>query len=317
MPHDDLHRHGPLDALTGHTRTSISLRALGLAVLLTLGFAGVEFFAALMSGSIALMADAGHMVTDATSLFLALVAQIIALRPPSDKSSYGHGRIEALAAFVNSVAMLGIVAWISIEAIQRFSAPREIAGQMVMIVAAIGLGINVLVAWVLSKDQDSLNTKAALIHVLGDLLGSVAALASGLVIYLTGWTPIDPLLSLFVCVLILRSTLNLLKTSAGILLEHVPESVDFRRVADDLKAMPGICAVHNLHIWEISPGHIALTAHLEISEIGQWATTLQRIQDMLRRDHGIDHATVQPEPTSLQTPAQTHSPQTDQDLAKP
>lgn len=317
MPHDDLHRHGPLDALTGHTRTSISLRALGLAVLLTLGFAGVEFFAALMSGSIALMADAGHMVTDATSLFLALVAQIVALRPPSDKSSYGHGRIEALAAFVNSVAMLGIVAWISIEAIQRFSAPREIAGQMVMIVAAIGLGINVLVAWVLSKDQDSLNTKAALIHVLGDLLGSVAALASGLVIYLTGWTPIDPLLSLFVCVLILRSTLNLLKTSAGILLEHVPESVDFRRVADDLKAMPGICAVHNLHIWEISPGHIALTAHLEISEIGQWATTLQRIQDMLRRDHGIDHATVQPEPTSLQTPAQTHSPQADQDLAKP
>ncbi len=317
MPHDDLHRHGPLDALTGHTRTSISLRALGLAVLLTLGFAGVEFFAALMSGSIALMADAGHMVTDATSLFLALVAQIIALRPPSDKSSYGHGRIEALAAFVNSVAMLGIVAWISIEAIQRFSAPREITGQMVMIVAAIGLGINVLVAWVLSKDQDSLNTKAALIHVLGDLLGSVAALASGLVIYLTGWTPIDPLLSLFVCVLILRSTLNLLKTSAGILLEHVPESVDFRRVADDLKAMPGICAVHNLHIWEISPGHIALTAHLEISEIGQWATTLQRIQDMLRRDHGIDHATVQPEPTSLQTPAQTHSPQADQDLAKP
>jgi cobalt-zinc-cadmium efflux system protein len=317
MPHDDLHRHGPLDALTGHTRTSISLRALGLAVLLTLGFAGVEFFAALMSGSIALMADAGHMVTDATSLFLALVAQIVALRPPSDKSSYGHGRIEALAAFVNSVAMLGIVAWISIEAIQRFSAPREITGQMVMIVAAIGLGINVLVAWVLSKDQDSLNTKAALIHVLGDLLGSVAALASGLVIYLTGWTPIDPLLSLFVCVLILRSTLNLLKTSAGILLEHVPESVDFRRVADDLKAMPGICAVHNLHIWEISPGHIALTAHLEISEIGQWATTLQRIQDMLRRDHGIDHATVQPEPTSLQTPAQTHSPQADQDLAKP
>lgn len=317
MSHDDLHRHGPHDALTGHTRTSISLRALGFAVLLTLGFAAVEFFAALMSGSIALMADAGHMVTDATSLFLALVAQIIALRPPSEKSSYGHGRIEALAAFVNSLAMLGIVAWISIEAIQRFSAPREIAGQMVMIVAAIGLGVNVLVAWVLSKDQESLNTKAALIHVLGDLLGSVAALASGLVIYLTGWTPIDPLLSLFVCVLILRSTLNLLKTSAGMLLEHVPDSVDFRRVADDLKAMPGICAVHNLHIWEISPGHIALTAHLEVTEMHRWAEILQRIQDMLRRDHGIDHATLQPELTSLQTPFQTHSPPADQGSATP
>ena len=317
MSYDDPHRHGPLDALTGHTRTAISLRALGLAVVLTLGFAGVEFFAALISGSIALMADAGHMVTDATSLFLALMAQIIALRPPSDKSSYGHGRVEALAAFINSLAMLGIVVWISVEAVQRFTAPREIAGQMVMIVAGIGLLVNILVAWVLSKDQESLNTKAALVHVLGDLLGSVAALASGLVIYLTGWTPIDPLLSIFVCVLILRSTLKLLKTSSGILLEHVPEGIDFRKVADALKTMPGITAVHNLHIWEISPGHIALTAHLDVTDMARWPDTLAQIQECLRRDYGIDHATVQPELTSLQTPAQTHSPPADQDSVRP
>ncbi len=316
MSYDDPHRHGPLDALTSHTRTAVSLRALGLAVLLTLGFAGVEFFSALISGSIALMADAGHMVTDATSLFLALIAQIIALRPPSDKSSYGHGRVEALAAFVNSLAMLGIVAWISIEAIQRFTTPREIAGQMVMIVAGVGLVVNILVAWVLSKDQESLNTKAALVHVLGDLLGSVAALASGLVIYLTGWTPIDPLLSIFVCVLILRSTLTLLKTSAGILLEHVPDGIDFKRVADALNTTPGITAVHNLHIWEISPGHVALTAHLEIDDIRHWPATLEKIQEFLRHDHGIDHATLQPELTSRQTPAQTHSLQAGQDSAR-
>jgi cobalt-zinc-cadmium efflux system protein len=213
--------------------------------------------------------------------------------------------------------MLGIVVWISVEAVQRFTAPREIAGQMVMIVAGIGLLVNILVAWVLSKDQESLNTKAALVHVLGDLLGSVAALASGLVIYLTGWTPIDPLLSIFVCVLILRSTLKLLKTSSGILLEHVPEGIDFRKVADALKTMPGITAVHNLHIWEISPGHIALTAHLDVTDMAHWPDTLAQIQECLRRDYGIDHATVQPELTSLQTLAQTRSLPIGQDSARP
>lgn len=290
-----LHHHDPHDAAVGHARAKTNARALGVAVALTLGFAAVEFFAALVSGSIALMADAGHMMTDSTALFLALVAQWIARRPPTATRSYGDGRIEALAAFVNSLAMVSLALWIAIEAMSRFRSPHEIAGQTVMLVAGIGLLINIVVAWVLSKDQDSLNTKAALVHVLGDLLGSVAALVSGAVIYFTGWTPIDPLLSLFVCVLILKSTASLLKSSYGILMEHVPQHVDFQAVGQDLSQQPGVIRVHNLHIWETSPGHVTLTAHLELKNLDHWAEDLPKIQAMLREKHGIDHATLQPE----------------------
>jgi cobalt-zinc-cadmium efflux system protein len=243
------------------------------------------------------MADAGHMVTDSTALLLALLAQIIAMRPPSDTSSYGFGRIEALAAFVNSLVMLGVIAWIGITAFDRLQNPRDIAGQTVMIVAGIGLLINLLVAWLLSKDQDSINTKAALVHVMGDLLGSIAAIASGLIIVLTGWTPIDSLLSIFVCALILKSTLILLKNSYRILMEHVPESVDFQAVGKDLLSPVAIRAVHNLHVWEISPGHIALSAHLEMTDLSAWPTVLRDLQTLLREKHGIDHATLQPELT--------------------
>ena len=292
---DHLHHHDPHDAAVGHARAKTNARALGIAVSLTLGFAGVEFFAALYSGSIALMADAGHMVTDSTALFLALVAQWMARRPPSAQRSYGDGRIEALAAFVNSLAMLGLAIWIAIEAMGRFKSPHEITGHTVMLLAGVGLLINIVVAWVLSKDQDSLNTKAALVHVLGDLLGSVAALVSGAVIYFTGWTPIDPLLSLFVCGLILKSTAGLLKSSYGILMEHVPSHIDFETVGKELSSLSGVLRVHNLHIWETSPGHVTLTAHLELQSLDHWARDLPKIQSMLREKHGIDHATLQPE----------------------
>ena len=292
-----LHHHDSQDALRGHARERANSRILGLAVGLTLFFAVVEFIVALVSGSVALMADAGHMVTDSTALLLALLAQIIAMRPPSDTSSYGFGRIEALSAFVNSLVMLGVIAWIGITAFDRLQNPRDIAGQTVMIVAGIGLLINLLVAWLLSKDQDSINTKAALVHVMGDLLGSIAAIASGLIIVLTGWTPIDSLLSIFVCALILKSTLILLKNSYRILMEHVPESVDFQAVGKDLLSPVAIRAVHNLHVWEISPGHIALSAHLEMTDLSAWPTVLRDLQTLLREKHGIDHATLQPELT--------------------
>jgi cobalt-zinc-cadmium efflux system protein len=291
----DLHAHHEHDALLGHARQSKSVRTLAIAVVLTLSFAGVEFITGLISGSIALVADAGHMLTDSLALFLALSAQLIARRPPSAKSSYGHSRIEALAAFVNSFFMLGIVLWISSEAIDRFFNPHQVLGEMVMVVATIGLLINVLMAWLLSRDEQNMNIRAALVHVLGDLLGSVAALLSGAVIYFTGWVPIDPLLSLFVCALILRSTLSLLKASYRVLMEHVPESVDFNQVGADLKTIPGIARVHNLHIWEMSPGHIALTGHLEINRMEDWPELLAQIVAMLRERHGIDHVTLQPE----------------------
>jgi cobalt-zinc-cadmium efflux system protein len=293
--HQDLHGHSPHDTTRGHARTVLNVTVLGWAVALTVGFAAVEFVASLWSGSMALMADAGHMVTDATALFLALAAQMIARRPPTETSSYGDGRAEALAAFVNCLAMLAMVIWIAWEAIDRFQQPHRVEGITVMAVAAIGLVVNLVVAWLLSKDQGNLNSKAALIHVLGDLLGSIAAIIAGAVVTLSGWTPIDPLLSLLVCVLILKSTLSLLHSSTRILMEHVPDSVNFKVVGIELQAMQSVVRVHNLHIWETMPGEISLTAHLEVDSLAHWPDVLHAAQQMLRDRHGIDHATLQPE----------------------
>ncbi|NBW00237.1 MAG: cation transporter [Betaproteobacteria bacterium] len=305
--HHDLHGHSAHDTTRGHARIVLNATVLGWAVALTVGFAAVEFAASLLSGSMALMADAGHMITDATALFLALAAQIIARRPPTETSSYGDGRAEALAAFVNSLAMLAMVIWIAWEAIHRFQQPHRVEGITVMAVAAIGLLVNLVVAWLLSKDQHNLNSKAALIHVLGDLLGSIAAIIAGAVVTFTGWTPIDPLLSLLVCVLILKSTLSLLRSSTRILMEHVPDSVNFKTVGADLQAMRSVTRVHNLHIWETMPGEISLTAHLEVDSLAHWPEVLHAAQQMLRDRHGIDHATLQPELVTIRQAADGQS----------
>ncbi|MFM8461857.1 MAG: cation diffusion facilitator family transporter, partial [Polynucleobacter victoriensis] len=225
----------------------------------------------------------------------ALLAQIIARRPPSVKNSFGFGRAESLAAFINGLAMLALVIWIGAEALTRFNAPHEVQGQTVTIVAIIGLCINLVVAWVLSKDKKSVNTKAALVHVMGDLLGSVAALIAGVVIQYTGWMQIDPILSLFVCFLVLRSTIEVLRESYHFLMEGVPHHIDYVQVGHDLRAVDGVLAVHDLHVWEMSPGHPALIGHVEIRDLQDWPITLEKINKMLREKHEIDHVTLQPE----------------------
>ena len=299
---NDLHRHDWLDASLGHARVHAGSGVLGLAVLLTLGFAAIEWVAGYYSGSIALKADAAHMLTDASALLLALIAQQLAKKQPTAQSSYGFGRLEVLAAWVNALVMLGLALYIFSESFGRLLKPQEVAANQVMLVAAIGLLINGLVAWLLAKDSSSLNTRAALAHVIGDMLGSVAALISGLVIALTGFHMIDPLLSMGVCVLILRASAILLRDSYRILMEQVPGSVNFNQVARDLLADPNILEVHNLHIWETAPGHITMTAHLQVNSLQQWPYTLRSIQKMLRELHGIDHATLQAETETTSEP---------------
>jgi len=291
------HAHDQNDAQRGHARERVPVGSLGWAVVLTLGFAAVELVGGLLSGSLALLSDATHMLTDSLSLIVALAAQFLSKREPTAKHSYGHGRIEALAAFVNSLAMLGVVGWIAWEAIARMIAPEPVQGMTVIWVAAIGLAVNVVVAWVLSRDRDNLNVRAALVHVLGDLLGSVAALVAGVVIVMGGPVGVDPWLSLLVCVLILKSTFSLLRHSYRILMEYVPDHVDFNAVARDLAQAPDVLGVHNLHIWELSPGHVALTAHMEFRSLNHWPATRIQLQDLLRTKYGIDHATIQPEIT--------------------
>ena len=294
-PSAHLHAHHAGDAKHVHVTEGRSPRALALAVTLTLSFALVEIFTGFLSNSLALISDGGHMVTDAASLGLALLAQLIARRPPSARHSFGFGRAEALAAFVNALAMLLVIGWIVFEAIGRFAAPRDVEGATVFIVATIGLAINLGVAWLLARDQASINTRAALVHVMGDILGSLAAITAGAVIYFTGWMQIDPLLSVFVSLLILRSTLAILRESYHSLMEGVPHTIDYLQIGEDLAAVPGVLSVHDLHVWDMSPGQPALIGHLKIRSLREWPEVLARVHAMLLDKHGIDHVTLQPE----------------------
>ena len=300
-----LHAHRAGDASHHHVAENRSQKILAWSLAITFAFAIIEVAAGFLSNSLALISDAGHMVTDATALGLALMAQIIAKRPPSAKNSFGFGRTEALAAFVNSLIMLAVIGWIGFEAIQRFSHPEPVKGAIVFVVAAIGLVANLVVAWTLSHDHKSVNTKAALVHVIGDLLGSIAALIAGAVIYLTGWLLIDPLLSIFVSLLILKSTVSVLRESFHFLMEGVPHHIDYVQVGTDLAAVKGILSVHDLHVWEMTPGEPALIGHVEIRDLQEWPDVLRAVKAMLLKQHHIDHVTLQPEmPESL--PADVH-----------
>jgi cobalt-zinc-cadmium efflux system protein len=292
---EHLHAHLDGDASHGHFIEARSQKALGIALAMTLLFAVIEVVTGFMSNSLALISDAGHMVTDAAALGLALLAQLIAKRPPSSRHSFGFVRAEALAAFVNSLAMLALVAWIVYEAAQRLAHPQPVQGGVVLVVAAIGAAINLVVAYVLSRDSDSINTRAALVNVMGDLLGSVAAIAAGAIIYFTNWVRIDPILSIFVSLLILKSTWGILRESYHFLMEGVPHGIDYLQVGADLAEVEGVLSVHDLHVWDMSPGHPALIGHLEIRDLAEWPAVLRRVQAMLLERHNIDHVTLQPE----------------------
>ena len=292
---DHLHAHRAGDAKHHHVAENRRLGVLAWALILTLGFAFVEVAAGFLSNSLALISDAGHMVTDALALGLALIAQIVAKRPPSPKHSFGFGRAEALAAFVNGIVMLAVIAWIAYQAVLRLTEPEPVQGGMVFLVGSIGLLINIMVAWILSHDQTNVNTKAAMVHVMGDLLGSVAALGAGAIIYYTGWLRADPLLSILVSLLILKSTIAVLRESYHFLMEGVPHDVDYLRVGEELEQVAGVLSVHDLHVWEMTPGQCALIGHVEVRDMQEWPTVLRAIKAMLLERHGIDHVTLQAE----------------------
>lgn len=265
------------------------------ALLLTLGFACVEAVAGWRAGSLALIADAGHMLTDSTALALAALAAWLARRPPSARHTYGLVRAEVLAALVNGLIMLVLIGFIVFEAVARFSKPHDIQGETVIVVALLGLIINLLVAWRLSRGSRDLNTRAALLHVVSDLLGSVAAIISGAVIMITGWTPIDPVLSLLVAGLILVSAWRLLSEALHVLLEGVPQGIDLQAVGHSLAAVEGVLSVHDLHIWTLSSGKIALSAHLDLDRLEDWPFILLQARRLLFERYGIGHVTLQPE----------------------
>lgn len=307
MSHFNHHHHKPSLSSAAHHEDEFdgahhhhaggvqhSQRRLLWALLVTGGFGLVELGGGLWSGSLALISDAGHMFTDAGALLLALVANHIGQRPANYGKSYGYARAEVIGALINSVTMLGLVIWIFVEAVQRLLQPNIVNGMGVMAIAAIGLLVNLVSAWHLSHDHENLNSRAAFLHVLGDLLGSIAAIVAGAVIYFTGWQPIDPILSILVCLLILRSTWTLLRQSVNVLMEGVPEGLDLHDIGHALAAQEGVIEVHDLHVWHISAGRIALSAHLIIHRHDAWPALLARITHLLKQRYNIDHVTLQP-----------------------
>lgn len=295
--------HHRTDQHGGHThaphRESIGSRfgsgALLAGLCLTLVFAVIELFSGWLFGSLALMSDSGHMFSDATALAIAVVASRIALRPPGSKHTYGFARAEVVAAFVNGLLLLAIVVVIFVEAVRRLQNPQPVSGAGVMFVAALGLLVNFGVLYLLGHGERNLNTRAATLHVLGDLIGSVAALTAGAVIYVTGWKPIDPLLSIVISVLILVSTVRILREALHVLMEGVPVDIDLADVGNALAELEGVHSVHDLHIWTIASGQIALSAHVDVGELESWPAMLEKMRSLVWSRFRIDHVTVQPE----------------------
>ncbi len=271
-----------------------------IAVGLTLGFAVVEVIGGLVANSLALLSDAIHMCTDSVSLFMSMMAAMLSRRPANQHYSYGFAKIEILSALLNAILMFGVVAWIFFEAIERFENPRPVHGAGVFVVATLGLIVNIAMAYLLSRDRKNINTKSALVHVIGDLLGSVAAIAAGIIIYFGGPYQVDPILSVFVSLLILRSAAAILYKSVKLLLDAVPDGVDYEQVGIDMEHVKDVCSVHDLHIWDMSADHAALSAHLCIDDLEKWPDVLDTERKLLKKKYHIGHITLQPE---LERPA--------------
>lgn len=249
----------------------------------------------LLSGSLALLSDAGHMAGDAGALLLSLFALRIARRPPTPRMTFGYRRTEILAALANAAALLVISGLILVEAYHRWLAPPPVRGGLMLAVALAGLAANVAGALLLrdAGGGPNLNLRGAWLHVLSDLLGSLGAVAASLVILGTGWRPVDPLLSALIALLILRGAWRLLRESVDVLMEGTPSELAYQQIAAALAASPGVAAVHDLHVWSIAPGFPALSAHVRLCEEADPTLLLPGLQRMLRERFGIEHATLQ------------------------
>ncbi len=267
---------------------------MAVALALTTTYTVAEVVGGLLTGSLALLADAGHMLSDDLSLGLALGAMWLADRPATPERSFGLRRAEILAALVNGVTLIAIAIWIFVEAAQRFRDPPEVLGGWMLGVAAIGLAVNIAAAWVLSRAQgESLNTRAAFRHVLADLLGSVGVIVAAVVILVTGWLYADPLISVLIALLVLASSWSVLRDSVQILLEATPRGLDAEEIGRRMAGWPGVVEVHDLHIWTITSGFPALSAHILVQPGDDCHARRRELEQMLEREYRLDHTTLQ------------------------
>jgi len=286
--HGDAHSHG-------HTHGSGDEWRIGSAFFIIFGFMLVEVAGGIIAGSLALLADAGHMVSDAAALGMSWAALRIGNRPADHARSYGYKRLEVLAAFVNGCMLFVIAGWIVFEAIRRLAAPVEVLGGPMLAVAVAGLLANVVAFVILNGgSRENLNMRSAWLHVLGDILGFVVAIAAAAIILWTGWSPIDPLLSVVVALLILRSAFGIVKASAHILLEGTPAGVDLRALRDDLAAsVPAVAEVHHVHAWSLTAEQPLVTLHVVCAPGTDPASIVPAINKRLKDRFGITHSTIQ------------------------
>jgi cobalt-zinc-cadmium efflux system protein len=272
---------------------------------LTLGLAAVymvaELVGGLMTGSLALLADAGHMLSDVAALALSLFALWISRRPATSRRTWGYYRTEILAALVNGATLLAISVYVFIEAWERFRQPSEVDAPVMMGIAVGGLLINLAGLWILGGGRDkSLNVRGAWLHVLTDALGSVQAIAAGALIWAYGWTWADPVASVLIGLLVIYSAWALLREAVEVLMEAAPAHIDVDEVRDAIISLPGVMAVHDLHVWTITSGMESLSAHLVVEEGREGRALLARVRATLHDRFGIDHITVQLEPEEFE-----------------
>ena len=288
MTHDHDHHHDH------HHSHANNRRRLIVVMALTVGYMLAEAVGGFMTNSLALLSDAGHMLADVASLGLALLALWFAARPITPKKTYGYYRMEILAALANGVALVVISLLIAYEAVHRLREPEPVKGFGLLLIAGGGLLVNALSAWLLhGAAAENLNMRGAFLHIIGDVFGSVGAIIAGLLIWRWGWTVADPIISFAICALIVFSSWQLIRESVNILLEGTPSHISVRAVVEAMHAVPGVADVHELHVWTISSGKEALSAHVTLEPGAPHRATLAALQQALRAQFNITHATIQ------------------------
>ncbi|MCQ6558411.1 cation diffusion facilitator family transporter [Paenibacillus mendelii] len=301
---DHEHDHGHKHNHHGHSHSHAPDNKAGLtiALVITSVIMLLEFFGGLVTNSLALLSDSGHMLSDVGALALSLVAMGLASRPPSPHKSYGYYRFEILAALFNGVTLFIISAFIIREAYERFIEPPTVASGSMMIIAAIGLLANIISAWFLMKKsdvKDNINVRSAYLHVIGDALGSVGAIIAGLLMLVFEWYIADPIISVVVSLLILKSAWGIMKSAVHILMEGTPPTIDSGRVEESLLQIDGVMEVHDLHIWTVSSGLDSLTCHIVIEDDADSQIILQQAIQQIEQKFRILHATIQVEKSNL------------------
>jgi cobalt-zinc-cadmium efflux system protein len=285
-----------------------SQKALGAVLAITVSFLVAEVVGGILTNSLALLADAGHMLSDVGALSMSMFAIWIAMRPATAKRTYGFHRVEILAALANGLTLVAIALVIFWQAAQRVQDPPDVHSLPMLAVAAAGLGANVASGSILFRHRrGNLNVRGAFLHVAGDALGSVGAISAGLIMLTTGWFLADPIISVFIAALILLSSWRLLRESLGVLLEAAPRHVDVRQLEGALKAVPGVEGIHDLHVWTVTSGFVALSCHCEVDGQRDTHQVLADLFSLIHERYGIRHVTIQPELRRLHSGASTHS----------